>query len=551
MTATPAEGGRDVTATMSVRLANNRKFLPLSATIALFALVYLIGVASFPAMRDGQAFFNLLNTTPFLLISVVGETFVIISGGIDLSVGGVVALTTVASAALLQSGWDAWIVIPLMLVMGILIGAVIGFFITYLKVQPFIATLAALWFTRGLCYLISDSEIRIYDPFYKLLAGTRILIPGLADPVTKTGDYITILTAVALVVLVAGMYIAQYTRFGRTVYSMGGNNGANEQSARLMGLPVDRTKMRVYMLNGFCSALAGIAYSAYVGSGHGTHATGFELTVIAAVVIGGTALTGGEGYVLGGLFGVLITALIQSLIQYNGQLSSWWTSIVIGGLMLVFIGVQSLLASFNTRGLAGRRTGRGASPGSVGRRARWLDRRFLIGAAVVVVLGLAVGLFSGLGRGGTDTGTAGGPTAASGCQLKPFRQEAAAALVKDGAVIAYERNGGSGCIDELYAIYPDGRIVADDGTKKVDGHVAANDVTALVQSIGDLGWFTDNMYSTSHTPCAQCFTYFTTVAAAGQEKTVQAVDGGTDAPANYWLVSGKLSAIVPKLDAAP
>ena len=374
---------------LSARVASKRRFLPLSATALLFAVAYVLGAVAFPAMRDGQAFFNLLVTTPFLLISVVGETFVIISGGIDLSVSGVIALTTVASASLLQSGWNPWLVMALMLLMGISIGGIMGFFITYLKVQPFIATLAGMWFARGLSYVISDSEIRIYNPVYRLLTGTRILIPGLADPVTKKGDYITILVVVALVVLAAGMYIAQFTRFGRTVYAMGGNNGANEQSARLMGLPVDRTKVTVYMLNGFCSALAGIAYSIYVGSGHGGHAMGFELTVIAAVVIGGTALTGGEGYVLGALFGVLITALIQSLIQFNGQLSSWWTSIVIGGLMLVFIGVQSLLATLNTRRLT--------RPGSAGqqgvrtivagrRRPRWRDRRVAIGAGAVVAV---------------------------------------------------------------------------------------------------------------------------------------------------------------------
>ena len=131
-----------------------------------------------------------------------------------------------------------------------------------------------------------------------------------------------------------------------------------------MGLPVDRTKMQVYMLNGFCSALAGIVYSIYVGSGHGSHALGMELTVIAAVVIGGTALTGGDGYVLGAFFGVLITALIQSLIQYNGQLSSWWTSIFIGLLMLLFIGVQSLLSTLNVRRLASAQLGETARAGA-------------------------------------------------------------------------------------------------------------------------------------------------------------------------------------------
>lgn len=536
---------------LGVRLTSNRKFLPLSATIGLFALAYLLGAGAFPAMRDGQAFFNLFITTPFLLISVVGETLVIISGGIDLSVSGVVALTTVASASLLQQGWNPWLVIPLMLLMGVTIGAVMGFFITYLKVQPFIATLAGMWFARGMCYIISDAEIRIYDPTWKTLAGTRILIPGLADPVTKTGDYITVLVVVALVVLLAGMYLAQFTRFGRTIYAMGGNNGANEQSARLMGLPVDRTKMRVYMLNGFCSALAGLAYSIYVGSGHGTHATGFELTVIAAVVIGGTALTGGEGYLLGALFGVLITALIQSLIQFNGQLSSWWTSIVIGVLMLVFIGVQSLLASFNTRQLAQGRSGRSGDAGRtrVRRRPGWRDRRFIAGAAVVVVIGLAIGVVNGFG-GSSGPGN-GAQASAAGCTLQPLRQDKAATLITGGAVIAYERNGGAGCVDELYAIYPDGRIVADNGKQQVEGHVTAADVTALLGSIGDLGWFTDNMYSTSHTPCAQCYTYFTAVSAQGTTKTIEAVDGGTDAPGNYWLVSGKLSGIVPKFSAAP
>lgn len=546
-----AVAGRGLMQAVGVRIANNRRFLPLSATAVLFAAAYLAGFFSFPAMRDGQAFFNLLVTTPFLLISVVGETFVIISGGIDLSVSGVIALTTVASAALLQQGWNPWLVMPLMLAMGVTFGAVMGFFITYLKVQPFIATLAGMWFARGLCYIISDSEIRIYNPVYKLLSGTRILIPGLADPVTKKGDYITILVVVALVVLAAGIYIAQYTRFGRTVYAMGGNNGANEQSARLMGLSVDRTKIKVYMLNGFCSALAGIAYSVYVGSGHGTHATGFELTVIAAVVIGGTALTGGEGYILGALFGVLITALIQSLIQFNGQLSSWWTSIVIGGLMLVFIGVQSLLATLNTRQLTRARLGGtgGRTAGSGRRRAWWRDRRVVIGAGAVVAVFVVAQVLGVLGGRGGSNGQGGGPTAAAGCERKAFRQDQAGTLASGGAVIVYERNGGSSCVDELYAIYPDGRITGDNGTKTVSKQAAADQVASLVTDIEALGWFTADMYSTNHTPCGQCFTYFTSVTSKGQLKTVQAVDGGTDAPARYWLVTGKLSAILPTFDA--
>ncbi len=498
-------------------------------------------------MRDGQSFFNLFITTPFLLILVVGEGLVIISGGIDLSIGGVVALTTVVSAALLGAGWDPWLVFPLVLLMGITFGAVMGLFITYLKVQPFIATLAGLWLARGLCYLISDSEIRIYHPLYKLLSGTRILIPGLADPVTKTGDYVSVLVVVAIVVLLAGLFIAHFTRFGRTIYAMGGNNGLNEQSARLMGLRVDRTKVLVYTLCGFCSALAGIAYSIYVGSGHGTHATGMELTVIAAVVIGGMALTGGEGYLIGGLFGVLITALIQSLIQFNGQLSSWWTSIVMGALMLVFIGVQSLLASWNARQLtAGRFTGPGAGSGTARARRRSRRRRqVLIGAAGVIAIVATMQVTGVLnpaqGQGGTTTA----------CQRKPFRADQAAALIKAGAVLAYERNGGGTCVDELYTIYADGRIDGDNGTQTVHKTVSAADVEALLGGINDLRWFTDDMYTTSHTPCAQCFAYFTTVAYKGQDKTIGAVDGGTDAPAGYWLMTAKLSGLLPAFGPGP
>ena len=430
--------------------------------------------------------------------------------------------------------------------MGIAFGAVMGLFITYLKVQPFIATLAGLWLARGLCYLISDSEIRIYDPLYKLLAGTRILIPGLADPVTKTGDYISVLVVVSMVVLVAGLFIAHFTRFGRTIYAMGGNNGLNEQSARLMGLRVDRTKVLVYTLSGFCAALAGIAYSIYVGSGHGTHATGMELTVIAAVVIGGMALTGGEGYLIGGLFGVLITALIQTLIQFNGQLSSWWTSIVMGALMLVFIGVQSLLVSWNARQLTAGRSG-GAAVGSAGAVARRRSRRrrqALIGAAGVIAIVVTMQVIGVL-----DPGR--GQGAAAACQPKPFRTDQAATLIKAGAVISYERNGGGACIDELYAIYGDGRIDGDNGTQTVHKTVTPADVEALLGSINDLRWFTDDMYTTTHTPCGQCFAYFTTVVHQGQAKTIGAVDGGTDAPAAYWLMTAKLSAVLPPFGPNP
>jgi ribose/xylose/arabinose/galactoside ABC-type transport system permease subunit len=521
---------------LSIFLSRKRQLLPLTATIILFFLAYAVGAIYLPGMRDAQVFLNLFNQTPYLLVSVIGETLVVISGGIDLSVGGVVALTTTASAALLRVGWDPWVVILLMLAMGIALGAVMGYFITYLKVQPFIATLAGMWIGRGMSYFISNDSIAINSRLYSLLARTKILIPGLSDPIAQKGDYVTPSVVIGMIVFAAAIYIAHYTRFGRTIYSMGGNNGANEQSARLMGLPINRTKVLVYTFNGFCSALAGILLSIYTGSGHGAYGNGLELTVIAAVVIGGTALTGGEGYVFGALFGVLITILIQTMIQIQGTLITWWTLITVGVITLFFIGVQSLFANLKI----GQEKREKASPTRRNRQS------LLIGGGTIFII-LAFFIFNFVSSQHPGPAT---PTASS-CQPQPFRQDQASNLMKDGAVIVYERNGGVNCIDELYAIYADGKITGDNGTQKIDSQLTNADVDKLLSFISNLGWFTDNMYSTSHVPCKVCYHYFTTISYQGQEKTVEAVDGGTDAPSEYWLITGQFSTLLPKFSTAP
>lgn len=524
-------------------ISNNRRFIPLSATIALFFVAYAFGAASYEGMRDPQVFFNLFLTSHYLLVSAIGMTFVILTGGIDLSVSGVVALTTVASAALLREGWNPWAVMLLMLAMGMALGATMGAFITYMKVQPFIATLAGMWFARGMCFFISDDAIAINDRVYRILGMTKILIPGLADPVAKKGDFVSIIAIVALLVLAVAVYIAHFTRFGRTVYAIGGN----EQSARLMGLPVNRTKMLVYTLNGFCSALAGILLSIYVLSGHGLYAQIFELDVIASVVMGGTMLSGGAGYVFGTLFGVLVNTLIQTLIQFDGRFSSWWIRIVIGALTLVFIGVQSLLAARKTRQLAGKQLA-GQARGAIAKKSR--NRQILVwgGGALIVVVIVAAALAVSATRNAARGSVAGANTPTSisaACQDKPFRQDQAADLVKDGAVLVYERNGGPTCLDELYSIYPDGRIVGDNGAEKIEKQASPADVEKLLTGISELGWFTDEMYDTWHTRCGQCYGYYLTVYYKGQEKTVKAVDGGTDAPANYWQAVSAINGVIP------
>ncbi|MGG4552174.1 galactofuranose ABC transporter, permease protein YjfF [Paenibacillus humicus] len=308
-----------------------RQYVPLFVTVGLFVLLFAAGSFRYTGFFSLQVLMNLLIDNSFLLIAAVGMTFVIVSGGIDLSVGSMIALTTMISASLLQQGWPPYIVIPLVLSLGILFGTTLGAMIHYFNIQPFIATLAGMFLARGLCYVISINTITIDNAFYTTMAQTKIRLPG--------NTFVSISVIIALLVVALGIYMAHYTRFGRNTYAVGGN----EQSALLMGLPVARTKIMVYGFSGLCSSLAGVVFTFYMLSGYGLHASGMELDVIAAVVIGGTLLTGGVGFVFGTFFGVMIQGVIQTIISFEGTLSSWWTRIVIGVLLLLFILLQKLL----------------------------------------------------------------------------------------------------------------------------------------------------------------------------------------------------------------
>lgn len=309
----------------------NVRYIPLMVTIGLFILMYAIGSFRYTGFFSSQVFLNLFIDNAFLMIVAVGMTFVIISGGIDLSVGSVIALTTMVSASLLVNyDMSPWLVIPIALLIGSALGFVMGCLIHFFDLQPFIVTLAGMFLARGLCYVISIQTITIDNAFFKKMASTRIYI----------GDsFISMGVIIALVVVLIAIYLAHYTKFGRNVYAIGGN----EQSAILMGLPVGKTKIMIYTLSGFCSSLAGIVFTFYMLSGYGLHAVGMELDAIAAVVIGGTLLTGGVGFVAGSVVGVLILGVIQTLIVFEGTLSSWWTKIAIGALLLFFIVMQRLI----------------------------------------------------------------------------------------------------------------------------------------------------------------------------------------------------------------
>jgi galactofuranose transport system permease protein len=304
-----------------------RKYVPVLGTLVLLGIMYAVGIANYENFSNTQILLNVFIDNSFLLVVAVGMTFVILTGGIDLSVGSVVALTTMVCAVTLNGGWPAPVVMVTVLLMGAALGFGMGCVIHYFEIQPFIVTLAGMFLARGLCYVISTSSIPITHPTWTTMAQTRI-------PLASFSITPSVLIALA-VVLVAAVVLA-WTRLGRTVYAIGGSS----QSATLMGLPVARTRIAVYTISGLCSAIGGLLLSFYMSSGDPLHAVGLELDAIAAVVIGGTILTGGSGYVAGTVLGIVVLGLIQTIITFQGTLSSWWTRIFIGALLFLFVLLQ-------------------------------------------------------------------------------------------------------------------------------------------------------------------------------------------------------------------
>jgi ribose/xylose/arabinose/galactoside ABC-type transport system permease subunit len=308
--------------------------LPVLVTLGLFILMFGSGSIAFRGFFSAQNFLNLFIDNAYLLILAVGMTFVIISGGIDLSVGSVLALATMVSASLVEkSHMSPFLVIPLVLLMGTALGLFMGYLIHTFTLPPFIITLAGLYLARGLCYVVSIDTIGITDKFFKAAAQSQIRLGG--------DDFLSPSAFIAFGVVLLGLFVSRSTKFGRNVYAIGGN----EQSALLMGLPVAGTKIAIYALSGFCSALAGIVFTFYTQSGYALNGKGMELDAIATVVIGGTLLTGGVGNILGTVLGVLVYGTIQVLIVFQGTLNSWWTRIVIGFLVFFFCFLQRLFES--------------------------------------------------------------------------------------------------------------------------------------------------------------------------------------------------------------
>ena len=314
--------------------------LPFVAALAIFLLAYLACVLQFPNMLSTRVLGNLLTDNAFLGIAAVGMTFVILSGGIDLSIGSVIAFTSVFVASMVGSlGVNPIVAFAAVLAISTAFGASMGLMIRFLSIPPFV-TLAGMFLARGAAYLISTQSVPISHPVIDAIQGFYFRFPG--------GGRLTAMAMLMLVVFVVGALVAGRTRFGANVYALGGN----PQSAELMGVPVGRTTIGIYALSGFLSGLAGIAYTLYTSSGYSLATVGVELDAIAAVVIGGTLLTGGAGLVAGTFVGILIQGLIQTYIVFDGSLSSWWTKIVIGILLFTFIVLQRAIVWYSDRRLA-------------------------------------------------------------------------------------------------------------------------------------------------------------------------------------------------------
>lgn len=305
--------------------------LPFLVTAVVTLLLWLGFGAAFPGFASTRVVVNLLGDNSFLGIVAVGMTFVILSGGIDLSVGSLAALCSIVLAVLTEDFACPGIpAIACVLLLGTLFGAVTGAIIQGFGSPPFIVTLAGMFLARGLAFIIHIEAMPIRDPFVRQLSLWALPAAGTRLP----------LTAFAFLGMIGlGLYLLAQTRFGRNVYAIGGN----EEGARLLGLPVGRTKILVYTFSGFCSALAAAVFAVYQLAGNPSAGVGWELDAIAAVVIGGTLLTGGVGGVGGTFLGILIFGMIQTAITFQGALSSWWTKVAIGALLLVFILIQRLL----------------------------------------------------------------------------------------------------------------------------------------------------------------------------------------------------------------
>ncbi|MBN1836084.1 MAG: sugar ABC transporter permease YjfF [Spirochaetales bacterium] len=313
-------------------LAGLRQRIPILSPALVFIVIFSIGGLLYRNFFSLGVLLNLFTDNAFLGVAAVGMTFVIISGGIDLSVGAVISTSAMIIAVVDQAGAGPLVGIPLALAFGASLGCLLGLIIHFFRAHPFIVTLSGMFLARGLGYVLSWQSVPIENEFYAQASQIGIPMGGILK--------LSVPAIMFIGVVIIGIIVQRATKYGRNIYAIGGN----ETSAFLMGLPVGRTKILIYTVSGLLSALGGVVLSFYTLQGYGNAAFGLELEAIASVVIGGTLLTGGVGSVLGTLIGVLILGLIQTFISFQGTLNVYWTRIFIGMMLFAFILLQKALS---------------------------------------------------------------------------------------------------------------------------------------------------------------------------------------------------------------
>jgi simple sugar transport system permease protein len=318
--------------------------VPVLATLVVLIAAYAYGAVAYDGFATWRVARNLLVDNAFLGVAAIGATFVILAGGIDLSVGSVMAFTSILVATLVEvHHLHPVVAMALALAAGACFGAAQGAIIRLFELPPFLVTLAGLFLARGAAFFVHPQSIALRHPF---VAHTLNDACTFSLPLGERPISIPLTVTISVLTLAAAWAGLRHTRPGRAVYAL----GDDPHAAKLMGLPVARATIAIYTVSGLLSALAGIVFTLYQQSGDPAACRGLELDAIAAVVIGGTLLRGGVGSVLGTAMGVLILGLIQTLIAFQGDLSSWWTRIVVGVLLLVFLGVQRLVDALASRG---------------------------------------------------------------------------------------------------------------------------------------------------------------------------------------------------------
>ncbi len=326
--------------------------LLLAITIIVFTLMY-VGAILFlgGGFTKPQAFFNILNANAALIITSCGMSLVMITGGIDLSVGGVVALVSMCCAVYLDYH-DGSILGSILIAFGIGLayGLVQGFLVAYLDIQPFIVSLAGMFFARGMTTIVNTAPFNVTNEAFTALKLTRINVPGLGS-YNKKGiyvpAYVEIGVIVAILVVILLFVLLRWTKLGRSFYAVGGN----KQSALMLGINVKRTKFLSHLLCSLMAGLGGYVYFLHVGSGAASHAMGMEMNAIASSIIGGTMLTGGVGNIIGTLFGVLSLSTIQNIVSSAGFDQAWWTGITIAGMLCLFLLIQSVIMAKKKKAL--------------------------------------------------------------------------------------------------------------------------------------------------------------------------------------------------------